>query len=1156
MKGAFLAGLLCAGSLLAAAALAAPAARPPQRVSTGFLAIGAQKGAPIIAYPRIQSLKGDYSYRAFPDRVVIRDNAAQVSAVIEVLDRAQPVYPRFRGTLEADSQLTEKLGPAVSAPAQLFSGKLWAQVFLGGTMLQEEESRVIWWGWHAQRSLKLLPAEPAPAPAAAGAVIDQAGALTPEERADLERALAGLRARTGLAVGIAFVPEMPTEAARQKAADLRQGLVGAQRLPAASGLLLLEGARSYVWHRDSRLDLQVPWEKIQAAWSSGPAGARLGARGLAFVQALEAQLKGEVTPAPPPPNGMGAQDDRLAPPEPAPIAVRRLRALAQGTVTDAAGAEIRTPDGLTLRFPPGAVPGSRSLTVFAAESPPPPVTIRGVGEANGVPMKTLAAWDVDLGSIRGLLPQPVEVSIDLSRFQRADGKIPALAPAETLDGRTWSFVPYEIRGKSLVFRTRHFSPKILGAHPALWVTLGLVAAGYLVYYRADELPSVCGADAPFVSSGAPNAQGFEICWSVKMPGVDPKTGLRDEAGFKKALEDRERGGFVIQDTEKNELRRQYLMPEAARRVEEALVFAQAYLARRGFSKPYLSLPVYIVPSLKENEGLLYNPWTGRRYILIGGNLDARGTYRAALHELFHHYQVGYNWISDGDSAFMEACATLIEREAGRDPEYRKKLAEVAKDAGGLLNPNDNNARLDVYRTGLAGPAYSRDPKPAQRHGYGLSWFLEYLRDKKHPTNPEQFLPDLMSHCSSYNAPDAFKWAAGSSYYLATRFREFAEEMVLKGMPTETYYGKLYYPGSPHQVWETPYRTADTLDLGRDSTLELGGSIPAWSIQGYRLKPPAGAKAKLLVQVPDEWFAGTTKRGAYLRSSPRDVEARDYQSVRRPGDTAVALPFDQERYFYLVDTGQSVKPARLWTLEPPTALLQWGEGGKIRCSWKVPAAARKWPELFKGYRVYLTVRGEPKPVQVVEVNDPNPDFAKNPVILDPAAAKLTPEQLKKGLAVYVTTVTREGLVAVPGAAGKPGPLESEPSDPAGLAADGTVAVVVHEPKPEKLPQNPFEVLDGTPTPGAAVTLSYVAEGKPQRRSGVADKQGRVRFTGVPLNVEVTVEIQAGLRKESKKVTLTSDKPDAYVTFGWMGHEVKIGPGVSTPPGGVPPPPPRR
>jgi len=79
-------------------------------------------------------------------------------------------------------------------------------------------------------------------------------------------------------------------------------------------------------------------------------------------------------------------------------------------------------------------------------------------------------------------------------------------------------------------------------------------------------------------------------------------------------------------------------------------------------------------------------------------------------------------------------------------------------------------------------------------------------------------------------------------------------------------------------------------------------------------------------------------------------------------------------------------------------------------------------------------------------------------------------------------------------------------------------VVHEPKPDKTPNNPFEVLGGTPTPGAMVTCRYTCQGKNVSLTATTDKNGNSRFTTVPFGVAVTIEIQVGVRTESKSITL--------------------------------------
>lgn len=223
------------------------------------------------------------------------------------------------------------------------------------------------------------------------------------------------------------------------------------------------------------------------------------------------------------------------------------------------------------------------------------------------------------------------------------------------------------------------------------------------------------------------------------------------------------------------------------------------------------------------------------------------------------------------------------------------------------------------------------------------------------------------------------------------------------------------------------------------------------------------------------------------------------------------------------------------------------------SWKIPPAVQAWPDLFKGYRVYVTAAGESKPAAVVDVPRPVDDFTKNPVEIDPVALKITAEQQKKGLQVQVATVTREGLVAQTSPTGGKEPLESERSDAASAPAGGTISVVVHEPKPDKIPTNPFEVLGGTPTPGASVTCRYTWQGKNVSLTATTNKYGTCRFTAVPFGVAVTIEIQVGVRKESKTITLLPQQPDAGVEFGWMGHEARASGGVSIPPNAPAPKP---
>lgn len=175
------------------------------------------------------------------------------------------------------------------------------------------------------------------------------------------------------------------------------------------------------------------------------------------------------------------------------------------------------------------------------------------------------------------------------------------------------------------------------------VVLPIAAITYLVYDRVDEFPSRYNAHAPFLSVDD-NPEGFEIYWSKKVPGADPKTGFRNEKAYLAELEKIARdyrviggggsvGGAALRE-EIRELKRRHLMPECVKRVEEALATARDYLKTRNIKPPLLNLPVYVVPTLDKDSGDIHNPWSGRRYMILRADPNAQhGRFRRGARHL-------------------------------------------------------------------------------------------------------------------------------------------------------------------------------------------------------------------------------------------------------------------------------------------------------------------------------------------------------------------------------------------------------------------------------------------------------------------------------------------------------------------------------------------
>ncbi len=649
------------------------------------------------------------------------------------------------------------------------------------------------------------------------------------------------------------------------------------------------------------------------------------------------------------------------------LAVERQRQLAAANITAAGGGAVSSGDGLTVTVPPGAFDRDRQVTIHAARVPPPPLSAGVIG-GTAAPLTPLQSWDIDLGPETGLMPEPLEVSVDVSAYPPE--RHPLLWPAISTDGRTWTRLPAERRGGTLVFQTRHCSPvTLLGLSQAAAVMLPIAAVTYLVYDRVDEFPSRYNEHAPFICLDH-HPDGFEIYWSRKVPGADPATGFKDVAGYLQAVDKLLKPhqgkdidfftnvhlGYALR-----KLQRELLMPDCVRRVEKALATARDYLRSRRIKNPLLTLPVYVVPTLAENSGHIHNPWSGRRYMILSAQLDERATNTTALHELFHHYQTGYVWIDrNGHLPLMEASALLMEREAISGYMNAKPPKPFNETEGLAL------AQFAAFRHGLDGPAQWKEGF-VRSFGYGLTWFLEYLRDehwvKKQNRKADEFHAALLEYWGAHTYGAIHKsltWAAGGDdASLARALADFAENHVLKGpvdkCGSRSPYGAKY---NACPLSDSPYGAAFVAQGLADATVDLSKTpvhavddtfIRPWSIQFLKIRGIAGGKAVAAVEIPREWFpAEGRKRSVFVREGATEpiVTAFDDAAPQGSSSAWTTLSLDDDAFVYIVDSGQTgsgwvydYQPARVVLLQAPNHVESNMENGKLRLKWQVPTAEK-------------------------------------------------------------------------------------------------------------------------------------------------------------------------------------------------------------------------
>lgn len=604
---------------------------------------------------------------------------------------------------------------------------------------------------------------------------------------------------------------------------------------------------------------------------------------------------------------------------------------------------------------------------------------------------------VVVGSSGDLFPGEVELTASMP-----EGSVPLYA-AISIDGSHWSRVPATIDGNRVTFRTRHFcAVTIIGLSQWTAIVLPIVAVTYVVVERADELPKRFHPDAPFVSLDV-NPRGFQIFWSKSLPGVEKSTGFRDEKRYRAELErlakDHGKTGgsgtsvALSMNAEIHALKRKYLMPDKVREVEDALVFAQSYLASRKIASPALSIPVYVVPTLGENAGMIHNPWAGRRYMLVGANAGSAIIWTTALHELFHHYQTGYVWLDrTSHLPFLEASALLMEREA---------IVPYAA-AGKPFNAGEGLvlAQMLVYRNGLDGPK-AWEEQYVRLHGYGLTWFLEYLRDEKYVgttkrNDPGDFHAALLTEWGKRwtgALHTGLQWAAGNERELASGWVEFAQTKVLEGKVdncgAQNPYGRAYkscpFIDSPYTAHLDDYGLpASRLDLAKSPVATLDDdSIRPWSIQFYEVSAKGATKSIAVVRVPRAWLPKSgPSRGVFLRSSADEgrVVSMSDADVAAPShpDAYAKLPVAPTSYAYVVDSGQSGSswfssnaPMTVYLLGPPLNVKSEVAGKVQTISWSPPAAATT-AGLVHAARVYTA--GSTKPERTVEISATSVELA--------------------------------------------------------------------------------------------------------------------------------------------------------------------------------------
>ena len=663
------------------------------------------------------------------------------------------------------------------------------------------------------------------------------------------------------------------------------------------------------------------------------------------------------------------------------------------------GGRVATEDGFALDFAPGSVTAASPVRISRSEAPPP--------EILGGSSELLGSWKVDTASA-DVFGAPVGVSMKLPVVP---GPLSPdmIVPMISRDGRTWFPVPYTRDGDTLRFETTHFS--ILGA-----VLIGTaIGTAVLAVIRAPtELPSVFHDEAPFISSPYPDPEGWSIAWAKSLGSGDK--GLKDEKALdivfrtlwddyrknvielselrdKRIARARESNlpvepildelqplfGKLRENLERNRARAfmQYGVPDSVIQVREALLTAKRILVTdptgRGFADPG-PITVFVTSKPGANDGETIIRWTSNPYLFLCSTTNRDTLYLTVLHEYFHAIQKRYLSNANPNIFLTEATATLLERET--IPQFDAKGLKISSYL----------ADLGKIKTGLKGPKLPLlwgDAKPYQRFGYGMSWFLEFIRDevymKDFPTSKkENFQKNLLAHFRDTNQTPAFldvlTWAAGGdAKKLGKVLVDYAEKAIFPGLPGATLYERTYIDAQNRfTVFDDPKTLHEVVSLDAEGSFELNDTkIAPWSVQFFEFRPAPQAnrkvRSKLAVVCPAEWFdtSKTVGRKLYIRNAG-DANV----AALTPGANGVreAVPFDVPRRLSVIDTGQTgsgwvyeYSTGRVFLLDPPHDLRTTVignasalEGASLRIDWTLPAVAAKTPELLEGFDLDIVV----------------------------------------------------------------------------------------------------------------------------------------------------------------------------------------------------------
>gem|GEM_PF-4217318 len=675
--------------------------------------------------------------------------------------------------------------------------------------------------------------------------------------------------------------------------------------------------------------------------------------------------------------------------------------------------------GISVDAPAGALDVERTFSgrpLDGAEMAQADASVQAHG------LIALGGFDIDAGMTdEDLFHEPVEMSFDLEELGIPEQLWDDVGIATVTDDGTVFLVDSELRRGTLTVETRHN-----GTWLPVLIPMLVAAATTLVIKDRAEIPA---GDFSAIY-WKPGAQNFRVMYpktwpsrdpaAVKAaadqyadllrkhrltpadlsapsgtvsddgasspPSLDPFSDVRDLGA--QMAERLDRLGALHADADFEALRgrvrseawlREAYLPTRVGNALTALDRGREYLDHRGFRKPGvekygIAVDVYIVdkPLAPELYGEAHNTWTSSPFIVLDGTkipdaapsaFDAAQKaafdeiQMAAMHELFHVVQSAYVFMDRNAYLwFNEATAVLLELEAEKYYVNEKKYATTwdttKRSYDAFFDP------MEFFDSSGA--------KPNQQHGYGESYFFEFLRDYYFTTASarEQFLPKLYEDVASLRGggvASLYRTTGGTPESLQKVFYAFTyasgDDLTTAHTGTGT---------TP----KTPKATIDAAHPMHVMRFVKGGAplstlITQIDIAGAPVQPGTSTPTDPVYVLST---LGIEERGAIVRLSVPAVGKGEWDEITG----GCVLPTQRrfhvmraETYVTAPDTVASAGDAvtdhgpvvfGMYPGAPPTVDIK---DEQVTVSWKPsPAAEVRTPDgsgaLISGYRVTLTM----------------------------------------------------------------------------------------------------------------------------------------------------------------------------------------------------------